>query len=591
MSWENAALSIEALPGAVLSLSPEGYITSLNRPARKLACKLCSGERFTDRLDGCHRNQLESLLSQDRQEHDEGTEFEICIEDRRYRLTTAGALGAQSARYVQLTDITEYRALSRRVARNEQLYRSLFSQNPDALCRLDLDGRLVEVNTCAELLTGYPKEQLYQHHWESVLDKPDRSSARVSFKAALEGNPSSYRCRITSRGGQTAIAQITYIPIVVSSQVIGVYGVARDKTQRYRLEESRRLLRACLAQIQDVIIITETEPLDPPGPRIVFVNEGVERMTGYRPEEVLGRTPRMFQGPDTDRAALTRIRKALEGRRPIKEELVNYCKDGLPFWNEIEIVPIPARRRGDREYFAAVQRDITQVKQREEELRQSREELRRLNRAQESVLEQERRRIARDLHDELGQTLTAMKLNLGVALNSLDGLSENRIQRLQGLIDFVDGAIEKVREISSNLRPAMLDDLGFEAAAEWFLDRCAGHYDLDIQWHPTPDGSGNVTGETATALFRILQECMTNITRHSQATAVWIDYEETDCEARLSIQDNGIGFDPGSVCWTGFGLVGMRERVSMLNGDLEVESATGKGVRVRVSLPLENKTV
>lgn len=582
-----SVIAIGALPGAVLQIAPDGRVADLNNIAKKLSAGFQRNTLLADYLDEAARAELVWRLAYADTLPQEACELEATVRERLYRLTLARSAFPDGSRIVQLADITDYRRLSERIAVNEQRFRSLFSQNPDAVCSMDLQGRLVEANRCTEELTGYPEQQLCDYHWDNLVDERDRKAAKESFEAALQGNPCSYRCRVRSRSGRKALVQVTYIPIVVNGRVTGVFGVARDRTERYRLKESRRLLQACMAQIHDVIIITETDPLDPPGPRIVYVNEGVERMTGYRPDEVLGNTPRMFQGPDTDRAALRRIRKALERREPIKEVLVNYCKDGVPFWNEIEIVPIPSPGVGGRSYFAAVQRDITQTKRREAELRHSREELRQLTRAQEGVLEQERRRIARDLHDELGQTLTALKLNLNLAVDQMGELTGEHRQHLESTIESVDDAVEKVREISSNLRPPILDDLGFEAAAEWLLSRWAGRDGLDVKWHSEPADDGVVRGEVATALYRILQECMTNVSRHSEASVVTIHYRENETSASLEVRDDGAGFDPAVAGHYGSGLVGIRERAAMLGGNLSVESASGKGVRIRVELPLE----
>lgn len=583
-------ISVSALPGAVLRVGADGCVLELNKAAEELECSCCPGTRLTECLDDYSLQELMWRLAAEDLLPEAACELEAGISGRLYRLIFAREPCPDGSRFVQLADITEYRKLSERLAVNEQRYRSLFFQNPDAVCCLDLQGRLVETNHSTEDLTGYRQNQLCNYHWDSVVDEEDRRAAHESFDAALEGNSSSYRCRVWKQNGRKAIAQVTYIPILVDGEVTGVFGVARDKTARYRLEENRRLLQACMSQIQDVIIITETDPLDPPGPKIVYVNDAVQTMTGYRPEEILGQTPRIFQGPDTDQEALNRIRRALERREPIKEVLVNYCKDGVPFWNEIEISPIPATLIGGRSYFASVQRDVTQTKQREASLRHTQGELRQLSRAQENVLEQERRRIARDLHDELGQTLTALKLKLGLAVNQMDELSEDHREHLENTIESVDGAVEKVREISSNLRPPMLDDLGFEAAAEWLLGGWPGQNDgLEIRWESAQAGDGKVRGDVATALFRILQECMTNVSRHSRASRVVIHYRETDTLAILEVRDNGCGFDPALAGHQGSGLVGIRERVNMLGGDLTVESAIDKGVRVLMELPLESK--
>ncbi|WP_150910291.1 PAS domain-containing sensor histidine kinase [Marinobacter halotolerans] len=583
-------LPIDTIPGAMLRVDPAGGICELNQAAQKLDSGLAKDENLFDWISENSRENLKFCLHSENHNPDHSREFEASIGTRRFRFAIAGETCPDHSRFVQITDITEYRALSERVAMNEQRYRSLFTENPDAVCSLDLNGRLVETNHCTDHLTGFGKEQLCNAPWESLVDQADRDAARLCFDAALAGRPCSYRCTVIGRNGRRSIAEVTYIPTLADGEVVGVFGIARDKTERHRLEESRRLLEACMAQIQDVIIITETEPLDEPGPPIIYVNDGVERMTGFRPDEILGKTPRMFQGPETDARALERIRKALEARKPVKDVLVNYCKDGEPFWNEIEIVPIPAAGKAGKAYFASVQRDITQSMQRESELRRSREELRRLSQAQEQILEQERRRIARDLHDELGQTLTALKLSLGMALDDMNELLPDHVRRLEKIVGHVDEAVEKVRDISANLRPAMLDDLGFEAAAEWFLNECESRTGLGLQWNSEPSGESVLKGDVATALFRILQECMTNISRHSDASSVCVDYRESDERVTLDVRDNGAGFDPGKVRKSGFGLVGMRERVAMMGGDLTVESAIGKGVHISVMLPREEVT-
>ena len=142
-----------------------------------------------------------------------------------------------------------------------------------------------------------------------------------------------------------------------------------------------------------------------PGPCIVFINEAVTRISGYTPEELLGHSPRMLQGPGTDAAARQRLRNSLAAGQPCREVLLNYRKDGTPFWSELDIVPLAFEEDGET-YFAAVQRDITEQRAREERLK-------RLYLSLEDVREEERKRIARDLHDELGQILSAIKLDIG----------------------------------------------------------------------------------------------------------------------------------------------------------------------------------
>lgn len=586
MSVHRQYTSLDALPGAMLQIDGLGRIRDRNRAAVRIVSRLAIDESLIEWMDSQGAARLMAILADGEQPPWGWPEFEAIISERRFRLTVGPRL-PDGARLVHLTDITEFRRLSRQLKESEQRYRSLFREHPDAAYSLSTDGHFREVNRRTTELTGYDYEQLLGQHWEAVVVEEDREATRDHLQGVLKGHPCCYRCRVQDQSGVVRVAQVTNVPMIVGGEVVGVFGIAQDITEHSRMAEQRRLLQASMTQIHDVILITETRPLDEPGPRIVFVNEAVERLTGYRPDELIGHSPRIFQGPATDAAALRRIREALETRRPSKEVLINYRKDGTAFWNELEIVPIAATSMTGCEYFAAVQRDISTRMRRESQLQQSQQALRRLYKAQESVREEERRRIARDLHDDLGQMLIAMKLDLGRVIQELPALPAPHTERLHEQMDFVDEVIEKVRETAANLRPAVLDDLGFEAAAEWFLDQCAHRYQLDIHWQLGAGVTGSAVGETATVLFRILQECLTNIHRHARASQVTVQYDEYDSQSRLEVRDDGIGFHPASMREQGFGLAGMRERVSMLGGALEVESSPGKGACVITTLPLE----
>lgn len=578
---------MDAIPGAILRLDSKGFIRGMNATAENLLESLSLGSHLPSRLDTDAEKQLQNALLNPKDDFDARFEFEARINQRRYRFGVASEAMPNGIRAVQVTDITEFRLISQRVIESEQRFRSLFYENPDAVFSLSLTGRFVDANRCALTLTGYSLEELTHRDWASIVAADDRDQVVSGIAEVLGGNSSQqFNCRVISSSGRVAHLVVTHIPIIVDGRVVGIFGVAKDKTETFQLEERRRLLRACIAQIREMVIIAEVQSLDRPVSSIVFVNEAAETMTGYMPEELMGKTLELFQGPDTDRAAIDRIHAALEARTPIKEVLLNYRKDGQPFWNEVEIFPVAPRGPGEPEYLASIQRDVTQIKQRELELRHSQEELRRLSSAQGSMLERERRRIARDLHDELGQSLTAMKFSLNMALPNLKGVSEEDRQRLEKPIGMIDGIIDQVREISANLRPAMLDELGFEAAAEWFLEQFSEREDLDVRWLPRLQGKSRAKGDLATALYRILQECMTNISRHAEASEVTIKYREMDAKARLEVVDNGIGFYPGASDTGGFGLLGMRERVAMLGGHFIIESAIDRGTRVLVILPL-----
>lgn len=202
--------------------------------------------------------------------------------------------------------------------------------------------------------------------------------------------------------------------------------------------------------------------------------------------------------------------------------------------------------------------------------------------------EAERRRIARELHDEIGQTLTAVKINLQAMQRQPDVSDVNA--SLQESMDIVEQAIQQVRNLSLDLRPSLLDDLGLIATLRWYLDRQARRAGLSTQFTATPPEM-QLPADLETVCFRLVQEALTNVLRHAQAQTVRVDLQQREKELQLLVSDDGIGFEVESTMkqgayGKGLGLIGMQERVSLLGGRFELESASGQGTQIRVCLPL-----
>lgn len=366
--------------------------------------------------------------------------------------------------------------------------------------------------------------------------------------------------------------------------------LVRDITEEQRLVEVGQLLRACVSHIHDTIIVTQGDPLDEPGPRIVFVNEALERLTGYSRDELVGRSPRLLQGAQTDRRALDRVRQALQANQPIQEVLINYTRQGETFWNEMNIVPVPADGAGGAAYFVAIGRDVSARREQQMRLQRSEQALRELNRSEQAVREEERTRIARDLHDDLGQRLTALKLDLGLLLEAKPGLAASQRQKLGRLVQSVDAGIEQIRDIAADLRPSLLDHAGFREAAEWFVEEARPRLAADIFFSAGPGTDQTLPEKVATALYRILQEAFTNIGRHSNAQRVTVSYFLEAGMACLCVQDDGRGFDlPVIQLGQAFGLLGMQERAEALGGSLKIATAVGQGCLITTRIPLNDE--
>lgn len=198
------------------------------------------------------------------------------------------------------------------------------------------------------------------------------------------------------------------------------------------------------------------------------------------------------------------------------------------------------------------------------------------------VQEEERRNIARDLHDEIGQVLTGLKLLLEASDGAPSGAEVGRRQA----IDLVDDLMRKVRDLSLDLRPSMLDEMGLVPTLHWMVRRYSSQTGVDVELaHDTLDG--RLGDSVETAAYRIVQEALTNVARHASTDSARVSLHQANGTLGIVVEDDGAGFDPEEVFSRSslVGLAGVRERAQLLGGTLQVESGEGEGTRVRVTLP------
>lgn len=243
----------------------------------------------------------------------------------------------------------------------------LLDRAHDAISVRSLDQRVLFWNRGAERLLGWTSDE--------ILGRciPDTMSGRndvfeVALASLLQHGEWTGELHEKTKDGRSIIVDSRWTLLRDAlGQPKSILVISTDVTQRKDTEASLRLLEAAVSSLKDVILITDAESLDEPGPRIVFVNDAFEQLTGYSREEVLGRSPRFLQGPETSREELDRIRIALERRLPVRSEIINYTKGGRPFWTEINIVPLTDTSK-ESLYFVAVQRDITDRKRTEAQM-------------------------------------------------------------------------------------------------------------------------------------------------------------------------------------------------------------------------------
>ena len=241
---------------------------------------------------------------------------------------------------------------------------------------------------------------------------------------------------------------------------------------------------------------------------------------------------------------------------------------------------VTARERLTRE----LQNSLQQQKQAEMALRESRDSLRELSSALQSIRETEKTRIARELHDELGQMLTALKLNASAIADDLRPDQTELTRRAQDMKQLIDTTMRSVRRIAADLRPVMLDNLGLAPTLEWLTQDFEKRSGITVAL-TMPDEDLGASGDAATAVFRIVQEALTNVARHAQATRLQVEVLRRAGNVCVNVTDNGTGFSKDHLRARSFGVLGMRERAYVLGGEFAMESAPGKGTRVTATIP------
>lgn len=359
----------------------------------------------------------------------------------------------------------------------------------------------------------------------------------------------------------------------------------RAEQQRFREKELRLLFRNAPVGI----VVSDEDDY------VIESNERFLEMFGFAGRDIAGESfPKLLRpdNPITESAAYRELREGLRRRVEIEKR---YHVNDHAIDVRLHMTGLAIEGEGSRTWYCVrMIEDISEAKRLEERLRQTESqrsgELRLFALRLQNAQEEERRRIASDLHDDLCQRLSGMKLSIEVFEDDIRLSSETGFQRLQLLKSQLENMIGTVRRMSSSLRPSVLDDFGLLPALRVMAREQEQMHGLRIDVNADGYASAVELREHETALYRIVQEALSNIVQHAGAGEARIDLAVRDGEIVLSIQDNGIGFSPSEVRYSeddmrGMGLVGMRERAQQLRGGLRIESVPGSGTAITVQLP------
>jgi PAS domain S-box-containing protein len=319
--------------------------------------------------------------------------------------------------------------------------------------------------------------------------------------------------------------------------------------------------------------------------RIIFANNAVKDTFGWDREDLIGRNVSVFYRNEKESKEIARyFYSTLRRQRTFVNEFRCRRKDGKDI-----LCRMRAARIGDKlveKRIVITYEDITEKRRSEEELERSREQLRNLSVYLQSVREKESTRIAREIHDELGQSLTALQMDVAWLGDQIPPGMEILREKTQRMANLVDATIESVHRIITELRPILLDDLGLTAAIEWQAKEFQTRTGIETYVYVDCRDS-SIDKDLATTLFRIFQETITNIARHAGASAVWVRLTQDDKELHLEVVDNGKGISRSqSEDSRSFGIIGIRERVNLWNGQIRIAGRRNRGTTVSVTIPV-----
>jgi len=482
-----------------------------------------------------------------------------------------------------LNDVTELRRAEEAFKESETRFQAIFEDAAIGIALVDMQGHPVESNPALQRMLGYNETELAQMAFAELEHPDDVLASRDLFAELIEGKRDRYQLekRFCRKDGQIVWGQLT-VSVVRNQEAEPRYAIAmvEDISERKRAREALRVSEAKFRALSEcaagAIFICQ-------GNRFLYSNPAMELVTGYSQDEILRMNFWEIAHPDAQDLVKERGLARQRGEPvPPHYELKIVTKTGEERW--VDFSGARFELEGNSA-VAGIAFDITERKRVEGKLRHLVGQLHALADRLQTVREEERTRLAREIHDELGQALMAIKLHLGSLFRELGEYAKPLGGASQSILSQVDQTMGTVRRIAGQLRPGILDNLGLPTAIEWAAEEL--HTRTGIKSHlDLPKEKIVLDQERTTALFRIFQEALTNVALHSRATEVRVRLYRQTAATILEVRDNGVGIQPHRLTGTvSLGILGMRERALVLGGHVEVTGRPGEGTNVSVSIP------
>jgi PAS domain S-box-containing protein len=505
--------------------------------------------------------------------------------------------------YCLVRDVTEQRLAAEEHARALSLHQATLKSMTDGLLVVDPAGGVLSFNQRFLEMWRIPPQAAASGRdadlLNAVLHQLEDPSGFLRRVAELYADPEASACE-EIRLADGRVFDRWSEPQRLAGRSVGRVWSFRDVTESRQaaeaLRESQSLLELFFSQSLDGFFfmmldqpVAWNETTDKEAAldyiftheRITKVNAAVLAQFSARQDQMIGRTPAELLAHDIP-GARARWREFLDAGH-LHRETDERTLDGRPMIIEGDYICLYDREGRFIGHFG-IQRDVTQRRQEENEILRSRQELRDLTARLQLVREEERTDIAREVHDELGQALTGLKIDLAWLKSRMT--ERTLVDRVQSIIVRIDGAMDTVRRIATDLRPSVLDDLGLVAAVEWQAQEFERSTGIPAQLEVQAEHV-ELEDNCATTAFRILQETFTNVARHAHATRVNIALRVSPEALTLEVRDNGRGISEAEMASPrSLGLLGSRERAIACGGELVIHGVRGKGTAVSLRIPL-----
>ena len=498
-----------------------------------------------------------------------------------------------------IRDITERKLAEEALRENEERYRLISDVVSDYIftTKIVKNGKLglSWVTGAFERITGYSFDEYIAHGgWRAALHPDDIEKDNQDFEELKKNNKLVTDLRTLAKDGRIIWVRVYAHPIwdYQNNKLVGIYGGVKDITESKLAENalavSEARLHTLVQTIPDLIWLKDLNGV------YLSCNAVFERFYGAKEADIVGKTDYDFIDRELAESFRENDLKAIAlGKPSINEEWITFANNGHTVLLETTKTPM-YNSSGTLLGVLGIGHDITERKQIEVALNKSEDQLRKFASHLQNVREEEKVALAREIHDDLGQILVALKIDIGllkqkVIRDNSFVASEGMLEKFDNLVFLIDKTIKTTRRIMTGLRPEQLEIFGFIGATKTYLQQFEERHQLSCQFIVEASDL-DLDQQQALTLFRILQEALNNIVKHAKASMVKIQLSNKIDTLVMEIIDNGIGFNKNNSSRTdSYGMIGMKERVVLLEGKLEIVSEVGSGTCVRVEIPYLNK--